>query len=463
MLDAIDRLESNVRGYVRLFPTVFERAVGSELFDIHGKRYIDFFCGAGTLNYGHNNPCANASLIEYIQQNGIQHGLDMATKAKVEFLEDFRSIILEPRGLEYCVQFTGPTGTNAVEAAIKLARSQKKRSHVIAFTHGYHGHSLGALALTSNRYYHNDHYGARQNVSHFPFDGYLGSTDTAELLDRMLEDPSSGLPLPAAIILETVQGEGGVNVASDAWLRKVEAICRKRDILLIVDDIQVGNGRTGNFFSFESSGIRPDMVCLSKAIAGGLPLSFVLIRPEIDVWKPGQHTGTFRGNNLAFVTARTLLQYWKNETLATQIRTNAEWIQNRLQLICRRYPSLNFVTRGRGMIQGLDVRCGKLARAILDQAFSAGLVIEACGAHDEVLKVMPALTITPELLHEGLDVLHSAIDCAVRSSGKSALSTVDSLLELLDSVSSSTLCLPPSLATFSSVVSLVGESECFAP
>ena len=415
MLETIDGLESGVRGYVRLFPTVFDTALGSELFDVDGKRYVDFFCGAGTLNYGHNNPRSNAALIAYIQRHGIQHGLDTATRAKIEFLESFQTIILEPRGLDYRVQFTGPTGANAVEAALKLSRKYKKRSHVIAFTHGYHGHSLGALAVTANRYYHDQHYGSRSNVSHLPFDGYLGDTDTAALLDRMLEDPSSGLPIPAAIILETVQGEGGINVASSTWLRKIDAICRKHDILLIADEIQIGNGRSGQFFSFEQSGIVPDIVCISKSIAGGLPMSIVLIRPEVDVWKPGEHTGTFRGHNLAFVTGRTLLDYWKDDVLANGIKRHQLYLEHHLRSVCGKYPELSFTTRGRGLMQGLDVRCGKLARAVIDHAFANGLVIEAAGAYDEVLKLMPALTISPEILDEGLQILDAALAHAVSS------------------------------------------------
>ena len=305
--DPIEGIESSVRGYARLFPTVFDRAIGSILTDTDGRQFIDFFCGAGSLNYGHNNPAAKRALLSYIQDDGIQHSLDTVTQAKVRFLNVFDEVILRPRELDYKVQFTGPTGTNAVEAAIKLARKAKRRSHIIAFTHAYHGHSLGSLALTANDYYHNEYYGDRNNVSHLPFDGYLGKQDTSVLLEKMLTDQSSGVPIPAAIILETVQGEGGINVASNQWLRRVAELCRRHDILLIVDDIQVGNGRTGKFFSFEHAGLTPDIVCLSKSIGGGLPLSIVLIRPECDAWQPGEHTGTFRGNNLAFIAATAVL------------------------------------------------------------------------------------------------------------------------------------------------------------
>ena len=331
--DPIAHLESSVRGYAHLFPTVFETASGSLLENSQGKSFVDFFCGAGTLNYGHNNERAKAALLEYIAADGIQHSLDTVTTAKVDFLNTLNELILQPRGLEYKVQFTGPTGTNAVEAAIKLARKSKQRSHIVAFTHAYHGHSLGALALTGNQYYHSEFYGSHNNISHLPFDGYLGDQDTSLLLERMIEDPSSGMPLPAAIILETIQGEGGVNVASDRWLQRVEGICRKHDILLIVDDIQVGNGRTGKFFSFEQPGICPDMVCLSKSIGGGLPLSLVLIRPDCDVWQPGQHTGTFRGNNLAFVAANAVLSHWENPGFEDEIEQRKQLVRARLELI----------------------------------------------------------------------------------------------------------------------------------
>src|SRR6056297_1899028 len=300
MLDSIASHESAVRGYVRSFPAVFQSATGSWLTTHDGRRYLDFFAGAGALNYGHNNPLVKAALLEYIAADGVQHGLDLATEAKGGFLNTFTDTILRPRKLDYKLQFTGPTGTNAVEAATKLARKLKQRSHIVAFTNAYHGHSLGSLALTGNQYYHDEHYGSHNNVTHLPYDGYLGDFDTSLLLEKMLADSSSGLPKPAAVILETIQGEGGVRVAKVDWLRRVAELCQQHDVLLIVDDIQVGNGRTGTFFSFEPSGIKPDLVCLSKSIGGGLPMSLLLIKPECDGWSPGQHTGTFRGNNLAF-------------------------------------------------------------------------------------------------------------------------------------------------------------------
>lgn len=413
MLDLFTQQESNVRGYVRLFPTVFDRSVGSELWDTDEKRFIDFFCGAGSLNYGHNNPLAKAAILKYVEQDGIQHSLDTATKAKAHFLSAFQHIILAPRQLNYRLQFTGPTGTNAVEAAIKLARKKTRRSHVIGFTHAYHGHTLGALALTANSYYHDEHYGARNNVSHFPYDGYCKGVDSAALLAQFLDDPSSGVPKPAAIVVETVQGEGGINVASSKWLRDIEAICRKHECLLIVDDIQVGNGRTGKFFSFEDSGIEPDLVCLSKSLGGGLPLSLVLVHPQCDQWNPGEHTGTFRGNNLAFVAAAELLNYWTDSRLQERTIKRESSISQRLEMLISKYPSKNFSVRGRGMILGIDLADGELARSVIDRCFADGLLIESSGANDEVLKVMPALTITDALLNEGLEILEHAVSSAL--------------------------------------------------
>ncbi|TWU60841.1 Diaminobutyrate--2-oxoglutarate transaminase [Rubripirellula tenax] len=412
MSEATGNIESNVRGYCRLFPAVFDTAVGSTLTDASGKTFIDFFCGAGSLNYGHNHPVAKAALLDYVSRNGIQHSLDIATKAKVDFLDTFERLILKPRGMDFVVQFTGPTGTNAVEAAIKLARKQTNRSHIVAFTNAYHGHSLGSLALTGNKYYHSEFYGSRNNVTHLPFDGYLGDVDTADLLAKMLADNSSGLPVPAAVILETVQGEGGINVASRQWLRRVAEICRQHEILLIIDDIQVGNGRTGKFFSFEDAGLEPDVVCLSKSIGGGLPMSLVLIRRPLDAWKPGEHTGTFRGNNLAFVAANAVLKHWADADFESQIASRGEVIQSWLKQVCERFAAQNFCYRGRGLIWGLDVKRGDLAAKVIRQCFQDGLLIEASGADDQVLKFMPALTIERPLLFEGLRVV-DAVLCRV--------------------------------------------------
>lgn len=409
-----EEMESEVRGYVRSFPAVFDTARGSEIFDEQGNRYIDFFAGAGTLNYGHNNPLITDALIEHLQRGGIVHGLDMATAVKSNFLTKFRDTILAPRNLQYKVQFTGPTGTNSVETALKLARMVKKRSNIISFTNGYHGLTLGALAVTGNFYYKDESYGSRSNTAFMPYDGFLGpDVDTIHYMRRFLEEGSSGVDLPAAVIVETVQGEGGINVASIEWLQKLEALCREFDILLILDDIQVGNGRTGSFFSFERAGIYPDMVCLSKSIGGGLPMALLLIRPDLDQWQPGEHTGTFRGNNLGFVAATQGLTYWENNDLASAVEYKGEILREELLKMVEKFPELEASLRGVGMVWGLELPQTGVAGEVSAEAFSRNLIIETAGANDHVLKFLPSLLIEEELLREGLKVIEDSLQAIV--------------------------------------------------
>ncbi|NEP88091.1 MAG: diaminobutyrate--2-oxoglutarate transaminase [Okeania sp. SIO2C2] len=408
-----NRLESNVRSYCRSFPTVFEKAQGSILEDQEGIKYIDFFSGAGTLNYGHNNPKLKERLLDYINRDGIVHSLDMMSGAKQKFLETFESIILKPRQLKYKVQFPGPTGTNAVEAALKIVRNTTGRKNIIAFSGGFHGVTLGSLAATANAYYREASGILTTGVNFMPYDGYLGSqVNTAEYLDQVLSDTSSGVNLPAAVIVETVQGEGGVNVASFAWLQALEKVCRKHNVFLIIDDIQVGCGRTGSFFSFEEAGISPDIVLLSKSLSGyGLPFSLVLIRPELDQWKPGQHNGTFRGNNLAFVTAKEAIEiYWQDTHFSDSVRDKGTILHTGLKNIVKNNWEDIFSVRGRGMIQALDCQDGDLARKIMQKAFEKGLVIETAGRQGQVIKCLSALTISERELALGLNILEDSIN-----------------------------------------------------
>ncbi len=419
-METIRRLESEVRSYSRSFPVLFEKAKDAFLFDAEGNRYIDFFAGAGTLNYGHNNEYMKKKIFDYLENDGIVHGLDMATVAKEELLLNLENIIFKPRNLDYKVQFTGPTGTNAVEAALKLARMVKKRSNVISFTNGYHGLTMGSMSVTANAYYRDEAFINRSDVSFMPYDGYLGKNiNTAKYLRRFLEDNSSGVDTPSAIILETVQGEGGIRVAGDEWLRDVEKICRDFDILLIVDDIQVGNGRTGNFFSFEKSGIKPDIVTLSKSFSGfGLPMSVVLFRRELDIWKPGQHTGTFRGNNLGFICASVALDYWKDDRFSKEIFRKGKILHKRLNKISARNPQLKAEVRGRGFVFGMSLPTGEIVKEILTECFHNNLVLESAGARNNVIKFLAPLTITDEVLEEGLDILERSIDNVMKKHGK---------------------------------------------
>ncbi|MFB7940487.1 diaminobutyrate--2-oxoglutarate transaminase [Streptomyces sp. NPDC004779] len=402
-----ETVESEVRSYCRAWPTVFERASGSRLFDEHGRPFLDFFAGAGSLNYGHNNPALKRPLLDYLGSDGITHGLDMSTTAKRDFLETFRETVLAPRALPYKVMFPGPTGTNAVEAALKLARKVTGRTTVVSFTNAFHGMSLGSLALTGNA---GKRAGAGVPLNHtaqMPFDNYLGGQVPDFLwFERLLEDSGSGLDHPAAVIVETIQGEGGINAARAEWLRGLADLCRRRDMLLIVDDIQMGCGRTGDFFSFEEAGITPDIVTLSKSISGyGLPMSLCLFRDELDVWEPGEHNGTFRGNNPAFVTATAALDtYWRDNTLRDRTLRRAATVEAALSEL-----GAGTAPRGRGLVWGLEFADGERARAVCRRAFELGLLVETSGPGDEVVKLLPPLTVTDDELDEGLGILARAV------------------------------------------------------
>src|SRR5262245_60576274 len=407
------RLESNVMSYARNFPAIFNHARGSELRDVHGRRYLDFLAGAGSLNYGHSNPAFKEALVAYIQQDGITHSLDLHTEAKERFLEAMQDIILAPRGLDdYVMQFTGPTGTNAVEAALKIARKATGRANVVYFTNGFHGVSMGALSVTGNQYLRRAAGVPLGNTTAVPFDGYLGGeVDTIAHLERMLGDPSSGMELPAAVILETVQGEGGLNVASIEWLQRLQALCNERKILLIVDDIQAGVGRTGTFFSFEPAGIKPDIITLSKSLSGyGLPLTLVVLKRSLDVWKPGEHNGTFRGNCHAFVTATAAIEeYWSTDAFANEIRAKGEHLAARLRAMVERFGSHLIDVRGRGMMIGVRCADPKRAAAVTARAYQHGLIIERAGPEDEVIKCMMPLTTSYDELDEALEILDHAM------------------------------------------------------
>ncbi len=423
-MKTFDDLESNVRGYIRDFPVVFSKALGAELTDEDGNTYIDFFAGAGVMNYGHNNPVIKRAVIDYLEGDGIVHGLDMGTVAKRKFIETFNEVILQPRGLNYKFQFPGPTGTNAVESAIKLARKTTKRTEIVSFTNGFHGMTLGALALTGNA---SKRAGAGIPLSHatpMPYDGYLGGNiDSLAVFEAYLKDAGSGMDRPAAAIVETVQGEGGINVASAEWLRRLEELCRAHDVLLIVDDIQMGNGRTGSYFSFDEAGIKPDMVCLSKAIGGiGMPMALVLIRPDLDEWKPGEHNGTFRGNNLAFVAAVEALDYWRTDDMKNATLAKGKEVRSCLEALADKYPDAKFKVRGRGLVQGLDSEIEGLASDICHEAFKNGLIMETAGVESQVAKIMPPLTIDRETLANGLDIIEKSVAAVIerRLAGQSA-------------------------------------------
>lgn len=413
-MKVIEKHESAVRSYCRTFPATFDRAEGSELHDSEGRRYLDFFSGAGALNYGHNHPDLVEALVDYLRSSGVVHSLDMATRAKEDFLEQFSSVILEPRGLRYRVQFPGPTGTNAVEAALKLARKVTGRTNVLAFTNGFHGMTLGALACTSNRAKRDGAGVPLPHVTRAPYAGHLGDgTDTIDWLESTVFAPGGGIDPPAAAIVETVQGEGGLQSASAGWLRRLTGLLHRHGSLLIVDDIQAGCGRTGPFFSFEPADLEPDIVCLSKSISGlGLPMALTLIRPDLDAWEPGEHNGTFRGHNPAFVTARAALEFWLDDRLERDVARKGRTVDAELSSLAEGAGPTAGTTRGRGLFRGIAFEDDGLAARVSAECFRRGLILETAGPSDEVLKVMPPLVISDDELEEGLAILRDSMEAA---------------------------------------------------
>ncbi|MRU15121.1 diaminobutyrate--2-oxoglutarate transaminase [Roseovarius sp. A21] len=406
-----NRRESEARSYCRSFETVFTTAKGAEMTDAEGRTYIDFLAGCSSLNYGHNDPDMKEALIEHIADDGIAHGLDMYTTEKARFLKAYEENILKPRGMDYKVMMTGPTGTNAVEAAMKLARKVTGRRNIVAFTNGFHGMTMGSLSLTGNAGKRaGAGGGSLADVTHLPFDGALGDdVDTLSQIEWMFDNPSSGVDAPAAFIFEPVQGEGGLNAASTEWMQGVARLAKKLGALLIVDDIQSGCGRTGTYFAFEEAGIEPDMITQAKSLSGfGLPFAALLIKPEHDIWKPAEHNGTFRGNTHAFVTGRVALEkFWSDDSFQKDVQHKSAILTAGLQAIADVLPDARL--KGRGMMQGVDVGSGELAGDVCARAFENGLIIETSGAHDEVVKVLAPLTIPEETLRKGLNILLDAV------------------------------------------------------
>jgi diaminobutyrate-2-oxoglutarate transaminase len=410
-IDEFEASESAVRSYCRNMPAVFSRAVNARVWDENGVEYIDFLSACGSLNYGHNNPMIKSRVAEYLANDGMINGLDLHTVAKRDFLRAFRETVLAPRKMEYRLQFTGPTGTNTVEAALKLARKVTGRRSVVAFTNAFHGMTLGSLSVTGRIEGRMSAGVALNDVVRLPYDGYRGAgIDELDRYEAMVNDPSGGMEPPAAFIVETIQGEGGLNAARPEWLQHLAKIAKRLGALFIIDDVQAGCGRTGDFFSFESAGLRPDLVCLAKSIGGiGLPMALVLIKPEFDQWSPGEHNGTFRGNNLAFVAATAALQLWRDPDFVRSVPVSAQRIRHWLAQLKAEYGSRAVQLRGRGMMSGLAFSDHSAARRLADAAFRQGLLIETSGPYSEVIKLLPPLTIEQDVLEEGLARLRGAL------------------------------------------------------
>lgn len=411
-MSIFEQRESSIRAYARTYPTVFVTAKNARQVDDKGKEYIDFFAGAGVLNFGHNNERMVKAMVDYMQNDGVLHSLDMQTDAKARFMQKFTDVILTPRNMPHKMQFMGPTGTNAVEAAMKLARRATGRHQVVAFSAGFHGMTLGALAATANEYFRQAAGVPLLHVSHELFDQAHDPEAALQGLEQLADqyrDPSSGVEPPAAFLVETIQAEGGVNVASTGWMQALEKLAKEFGSILIVDDIQVGCGRTGSYFSFDDMGINPDIITLAKGIGGvGTPMAMNLVHPDLDKhWSPGEHTGTFRGQNLSFIAGAEALSYFEDDTLMSAVGVKAQLVRDVLGPLVDE-KSVQEI-RGRGLILGLDMGSGEVAAKVVQRCFKQGLMLGACGSGGRVLKIIPPLTIPEADLTEGLEILKDAV------------------------------------------------------
>ncbi len=423
--------ESNVRSYPRKLPFAIESAQGAWITDVEGKQYIDCLSGAGTLALGHNHPVVTDSIKALLDSKLPMHTLDITTPLKDKFSEFIYTLLVTDSD-EYRLQFCGPTGADAVEAALKLAKQVTGRSGIISFSGGYHGMTHGALAVTGNLAPKQGIDGLMSPVQFLPYPNTyrcafgLSSEQSISAhmtyFEHFLKDVESGVVKPAAVILEVIQGEGGVNPAPIEWLKQVRKVTRELDILLIIDEVQTGFCRTGRWFAYQYADIDPDMIVMSKAIGGGLPLAVLGIKKQYDAWQAGNHSGTFRGNQLAMATGLATLEYLKDNDMAAYVADIGGWFMAELQALQSRYPCIGQV-RGRGLMLGVEIinpdlpkhsdgsyPADSAAAASIQQAcFKYGLVIEKGGRGGTVLRFLPPLNITKAELHQVLDKLERAL------------------------------------------------------
>jgi diaminobutyrate-2-oxoglutarate transaminase len=438
--ETVRRLESNARTYASTFEAVFESGSGVRMRDQSGREYIDCLACAGALPLGHNHPEVREALLRFLSSGHVQQVLDLTTPAKFEFVEELFGMLPQPWAAKAKIQFCSPSGSDAVEAAMKLTRIATGRSPIIAFSGAYHGMTGGALAAMGNVLPKAAlpttgaiHFAPFPYRYRCPF-GTLGDqTDQLSLhyLRTLCSDPESGISKPAAVIVEVVQGEGGCIPASDEWLREVRRITRRHDIALIVDEVQTGFARTGRMFAFQHAGIEPDVLILSKALGGGYPLSVIVYDRALDVWPRGMHAGTFRGNQIAMVAGRVTMEILQRDRLDEHAAELGAFFQAGLVELSRRHPEFGEV-RGRGLMLGVEIvqrelketrgpQDGEMAAAIKRAAFENGLLFETGGRHGAVLRFLPPLILSREDVGKILDRLETAVSQA-KQRGKSVAS-----------------------------------------
>ncbi|MGZ0706141.1 diaminobutyrate--2-oxoglutarate transaminase [Pseudomonas piscis] len=434
-----NRQESNARSYPRRIPLALKRASGIHVEDVEGRRFIDCLAGAGTLALGHNHPVVIAAIQQVLADELPLLTLDLTTPVKDQFVQDLFGLLPEALAAEARIQFCGPTGTDAVEAALKLTRTATGRSTVLSFQGAYHGMSQGALSLMGSLGPKRPLAGLLNNGVQFlpfPYDyrcpfglgGAAGVKANLNYLENLLTDPEAGVALPAAVIVEAVQGEGGVIPADLDWLRGLRRITEKAGVALIVDEIQSGFGRTGKMFAFEHAGIIPDVVVMSKAIGGSLPLAVMVYRDWLDTWQPGAHAGTFRGNQMAMATGSAVMRYLKEHRVTEHAAAMGERLREHLSILQRDYPQLGDV-RGRGLMLGVELvdptgtpdalghppQHQRLAPLVQRECLKRGLILELGGRHGSVVRFLPPLVITAAQIDQVAEIFSKAVAAAVAS------------------------------------------------
>lgn len=431
------RHESNARSYPRRIPLALKRAKGIYIEDVHGRVFIDCLACAGTLVLGHNHPVVVEAIQRVLLEDLPMQTLDLTTPIKDQFVQDVFSLLPDELAQRGRIQFCGPTGTDAVEAALKLVKTATGRGGVLAFQGAYHGMSHGSLALMGNHGPKRSVAGMMPGVQFLPYPydyrcpfglgGELGEKTGIEYIRNLLHDPESGVLPPAGVILEAVQGEGGVVPASESWLSALRQLTAASQIPLILDEVQTGIGRTGRMFAFEHAGITPDVVVLSKAIGGGLPLSVLVYHESLDVWQPGAHAGTFRGNQLAMATGSAAIRFVRAERLELHAEAMGRRLRSHLLDIAKRFPSIGDV-RGRGLMLGAEIvdlegpadqlghppPHGKLASTIQAACLERGLVIELGGRHGSTIRFLPPLIITEAEIDHVAEIVDSAVRAVVQ-------------------------------------------------
>lgn len=434
-LDRQNKMESNVRSYPRKLPLAIAKAKGSWVTDVEGNEYLDFLAGAGTLALGHNHPQI-ISVIKEVLDSGLPlHTLDLTTPMKDAFSAELLSFF--PKD-EYVLQFTGPSGADANEAAIKLAKTYTGRGNVIAFSGGFHGMTHGALSLTGNLNAKNNVQNLMAGVQFLPYPheyrcplgigGEQGAKALTYYFENFIEDVESGVVKPAAVILEAIQGEGGVVPAPIEFLQKIREVTQKHGILMIVDEVQAGFCRSGKMFAFEHAGILPDIVVMSKAIGGSLPLAVLAIKKQFDAWQPAGHTGTFRGSQLSMAAGFTALKIMREENLAQNAKERGEYLMAALQELSKKYPCIGHV-RGKGLMMGIEIvderqsanqigsypEDGELAAAIQKACFNNKLLLERGGRGGNVVRVLCAVNISQKDCEEMVSRFEKSVIQALAS------------------------------------------------